>query len=182
MAAETGESPFDTLLDIVIADGLRTGFSPRFPPEPDDVWAMRAAVWRDPRTVIGGSDAGAHLDMMCGAVYSTYLLATGVRERGLLSIEEAVHQLSDVPARLYGLRGRGRIAQGWQADLVVLDPATVTPGPVLTRHDLPGGASRLYADALGVHHVYVNGTEIAHNGTFTGATPGTMLRRGVDTE
>ncbi len=182
LAVETGASPFDTLLDIVVTDGLRTGFSPLFPPEPDEVWKERAAVWLDPRTVVGGSDAGAHLDMMCGAVYSTFLLAVGVRERALLSIEEAVHQLSEVPARLYGLRGRGRIAEGWQADLVVFDPTTVASGPVRTRADLPGGASRLYAEALGVHSVYVNGTEIARDGVFTGAVPGTLLRRGIDTQ
>jgi N-acyl-D-aspartate/D-glutamate deacylase len=181
LAAETGASPFDTLLDIVVADALRTGFSPVFPPEPDEVWEMRGAVWRDPRTVIGGSDAGAHLDMMCGAVYSTYLLGVGVRERGLLTIEEAVHQLSDVPARLYGLRGMGRIAEGSCADLVVFDPATVGPLPSRTRDDLPGGASRLYAEATGMHHVYVNGVEICADGRFSGATPGRLLRRGADT-
>ncbi len=102
LAAEEGHEPFDVLLDIVIADGLRTGFQPRFPAEPDDSWKLRADVWRDPYTVVGGSDAGAHLDMMCGATYSTFLVGECVRDKGLLTMEEAVHQLAEVPARLYG--------------------------------------------------------------------------------
>jgi N-acyl-D-aspartate/D-glutamate deacylase len=182
LAAEDGRDPFDVLLDIVVADDLRTGFQPRFPAEPDDVWKLRADIWRDPYTVVGGSDAGAHLDMMCGATYSTFLVGECVRDKAVLTIEEAVHQLTDVPARLYGLTGRGRIAEGWAADLVVFDPARVGPGPMRTRADLPGGAARLYADAVGVEHVVVNGVEIARGGAFTGATPGTTLRSGRDTE
>jgi N-acyl-D-aspartate/D-glutamate deacylase len=139
-------------------------------------------VWSDPRAIIGGSDAGAHLDMMCGATYSTFLVGPAVRDLGLLSLEEAVRLLTDVPGRFYGLRGRGRIEPGWAADLVLFDPETVAPGVERTRDDLPGGASRLYAPALGVTHVFVNGVEIAHDGQFTGETPGTVLRSGRDTE
>ena len=181
VAAELGQEPFDTLLDVVIADELRTGLRPPAFGTSDADWELRAQVWRDPRTVIGGSDAGAHLDMMCGAIYSTSLLGEAVRQRGLMSWEEAVHQLTDVPARLYGLRDRGRIAEGWHADLVVLDPDAVGHGPERTATDLPGGAWRLVADATGVEHVYANGVAIVRDGRATGATPGTLLRSGRDT-
>ena len=133
-------------------------------------------------TVIGASDAGAHLDMIDTFTYSTSLLGPAVREKGLLTLEEAVHQLSDVPARLYGVRDRGRLAPGWRADVVVLDPKRVGPGPVHFRNDLPTGASRLFAEADGIAHVLVNGTEIVSGGELTGATPGTVLRSGRDTE
>jgi N-acyl-D-aspartate/D-glutamate deacylase len=182
VAAERGADPFDALLDVVVADGLRTGITPPAQAETDEDWAERAQVWRDPRAVIGGSDAGAHLDMMCGAVYTTHLLGESVRERSLLSIEEAVRQLTDVPARLYGLRERGRIAPGWHADLVLFDPERIEPGPVRTRTDLPSGAPRLYAEADGVEHVLVGGTEVVTAGSVTGALPGTLLRSGADTE
>ena len=72
--------------------------------------------------VLGGSDAGAHLDLMCHANYPTRVLGEVVRERGLLTVEEAVEMMTDRPARHYGLRGRGRIEPGWHADLVVFDP------------------------------------------------------------
>jgi N-acyl-D-aspartate/D-glutamate deacylase len=181
VAAELGQEPFDTLLDVVVADELRTGLRPPVFGTSDADWELRAQVWRDPRTVIGGSDAGAHLDMMCGAIYSTSLLGEAVRQRGLMSWEEAVQQLTDVPARLYGLRQRGQIAEGWHADLVVLDPETVGHGPERTATDLPGGAWRLVADAVGVEHVYANGVAIVRDGRATGATPGTLLRSGRDT-
>ena len=73
--------------------------------------------------MLGGSDAGAHLDLMCHANYPTVVLGEVVRDRGLLSLEEAVEMMTDRPARHYGLRHRGRVAEGWFADLVVFDPA-----------------------------------------------------------
>ncbi len=180
--AKGGGDPFDVLLDIVLADELRTGLSPGAFQTTAEDWKLRAEVWRDPRTVVGGSDAGAHVDMMCGAIYSTALLAHGVREHEAVTVEEAVHQLSDVPARLYGLRDRGRIAEGFAADLVVFDPGQVGYRKERTRADLPGGAWRLYAEADGIESVFVNGACIARAGEFTGATPGTLLASGRDTE
>ncbi len=181
VATERGLDPFDALIEVVLADGLRTGLRPPIPESEAD-WELRAKVWQDPRAVVGGSDAGAHLDMMCGAVYSTSMLGEGVRKRGLLSWEAAIHQLTDVPARLYGLRDRGRVAEGFFADLVLLDPERVGHRSEYTRDDLPGGASRLYAEADGIEHVVVNGTEIVRHGDLIGATPGTVLRSGTDTD
>ena len=181
IAGERGGAPFDVLLDIVVSDDLRTGLRPFRSNETRPEWELRAEVWRDHRTVIGGSDAGAHLDMMCGAIYSTALLSHGVREFGVVSVEEAIHQLTDVPARLYGLHDRGRIADGLAADVVVFDPDTVGYGPERTRTDLPGGSWRLYAEATGIHRVLVNGTAVVDDGVLTGALPGTLLRSGRDT-
>jgi N-acyl-D-aspartate/D-glutamate deacylase len=180
-AARSGE-PFDTLLDVVIADELRTGLTPR--PFGDDAadWRMRAEVWRHPHAVIGGSDAGAHLDMMCGAIYTTSLLGHGVREHRVVTLEEAVRLITDVPARLYGLSERGRITPGWHADLVMFDPATIDHGPERTCYDLPAGAPRLVADACGITSVWVAGVEVCHDGVATGAMPGTVLRSGRDTK
>ncbi|MHB8219313.1 MAG: N-acyl-D-amino-acid deacylase family protein [Acidimicrobiales bacterium] len=181
VAVERGQSPFDAMLDVVVADGLRTGLRPPIPESGED-WILRGRTWIDPRAVVGGSDAGAHLDTMCGAVYSTSLLGDGVRRHHVIGWEEAVRQLTDVPARLYGLRERGRLAHGWWADVVVFDPAVVGPGPERTRDDLPGGASRLYAESTGVEHVLVNGVEIVRRGAFTGQLPGRILRSGRDTQ
>jgi N-acyl-D-aspartate/D-glutamate deacylase len=180
VAAERGQDAFDALLDIVIVDGLRTGLRPPMPEPSADEWKLRATAWLDPRTVVGGSDAGAHLDMMCGAIYSSALLQS-VRDYQTLPWEQAIEQLTDVPARLYGLRDRGRLQPGYHADVVVFDPERVGPGSERTVDDLPGGASRLYADATGFEHVYVGGTAVVNSGDLTGATPGTVLRSGRDT-
>jgi N-acyl-D-aspartate/D-glutamate deacylase len=163
-----------------MADRLQTGFAVPIPASDDD-WRARSEVWRDPRAVVGGSDAGAHLDTMCGAVYSTSLLGDAVRGRQLLSLEEAVRLLTEVPARLYGLVDRGRVAEGFWADLVLFDPATVGHDALQTRRDLPGGAARLYAGATGIEHVLVNGVQVVSHGELTGATPGRVLRSGTDT-
>jgi N-acyl-D-aspartate/D-glutamate deacylase len=182
IAAELDKDPFDALCDVVVADDLMTGLG--FPPRGDDVadWEARVRVWRDERTIVGASDAGAHLDFLATFNYSTAMLSKAVRAHGLMRIEEAIRLLTDVPARLYGLSGRGRLSEGWHADVVVVDPATIAPQPVRMRFDLPTGAPRLFGGADGIDHVLVNGVEIVDHGEFTDARPGTLLRAGRDTE
>jgi N-acyl-D-aspartate/D-glutamate deacylase len=181
VAAERGQQPFDALLDVVLKDELRTVLLPPLAGNDEASWELRRDIWRDKRAVVGASDAGAHLDMLSTFTYSTAMLRS-CRERGLMPLEEAVQLLTDRQARLYGIRGRGRVAEGWHADLVVLDPERVAPSPVVWRNDLPAGAGRLYAGAEGIEHVLVNGVEIARGGELTGARPGTLLRSGRDTE
>ena len=182
LAEATGAAPFDAFLDLALSEGLRTSFMPAAVGDDDEGWRLRARVWHDERTVVGASDAGAHLDMIDTFLYPTVLLSEGVRERGLIGLAEAVRQLSDVPARLYGLRGRGRIEEGACADLVLFDPERVAPGPVHTRRDLPGGAARLYAEADGIERVLVGGRTIVHEGRFRDERPGAVLRSGKDTD
>ncbi len=117
VAAARGTDIVDVLIDVVLPD--RRALSvvlPSLTPSlgrSDEGWAARVAVWQDARVVLGGSDAGAHVDLMCHANYPTVVLGEVVRDRGLLALETAVHMMTDVPARLYGLRDRGRIAEGF---------------------------------------------------------------------
>jgi N-acyl-D-aspartate/D-glutamate deacylase len=182
LAESTGKSALDAILDVVVADELRTGLQTAALGDDPDTWRMRAETWRDPRVVIGGSDAGAHLDILCGAVASSEHLGTNVRDRQLLPLEQAIRQLTDVPARLYGLRARGRVEAGYWADVMIFDPATIAPGAIRTVADLPAGASRLYSEGVGVAHVLVNGTPIVSGGKLSGEEPGTLLRAGRDTD
>jgi N-acyl-D-aspartate/D-glutamate deacylase len=183
IAAERGDAdPFDTLVDIVIADDLRTVLWPSAPDDDDAHWSLRSELWDDPDVLLGGSDAGAHLDRMCGGSYPTQFLADCLRGRQLLPLERAVHELTERPASLLGLRDRGVLRDGAHADLVLFDPATVDAAPAVLVDDLPGGAARMTADALGIHRVYVAGVPVIADGRPTGNVPGQVLRSGTDTD
>ncbi|MFN3216701.1 MAG: N-acyl-D-amino-acid deacylase family protein [Acidimicrobiales bacterium] len=181
IAEERGTSPWDTLCDIAVADGLATSFGNPPPDEPDVDWEARIEIWRDPRAVVGASDAGAHLDLFLSSNYATHMLGEAVRRRNLMPMEEAIHLLTDVQARLYGLKDRGRLAEGGYADVVVIDETTIGSGDITYRDDLPAGASRLYAEANGIEQVLCNGELIVEHGEFTDARPGTLFRSGTDT-
>jgi N-acyl-D-aspartate/D-glutamate deacylase len=181
LAERANKGTFDTLLDIVINDELRTILWPL--PSDNDLksWQMRAEAWDHPLVLIGGSDAGAHLDRMCGAPYTTSFLADTLRGRQLVSLERCVQLMTQAPAQLFGLRDRGELRPGAYADVVMFDPSTVATDEVRLLDDLPGGSARLYADSIGVHRVIVNGTTVVTDGKDTGALPGTVLRSGRDT-
>jgi len=181
IAAEQGKPPFDALLDLVIADGLRTVLWPKASDGDDASWRARVDVWENPGALVGGSDAGAHLDRMCGSNYPTSFLGDCLRKRKLVPMERAVHWMTAAPADLFGLHDRGRISEGLRADLFVFDPETVASEPATLVQDLPGGSPRLIADSIGVVRVLVNGTETVADGKPTGNLPGTLLRSGRDT-
>ncbi|MFE0918344.1 amidohydrolase family protein [Streptomyces nigra] len=181
IAAERGQDPFACLVEICADDELRTVLWP-MPPDNDPAsWALRAQTWQHEDVLLGGSDAGAHLDRMCGAPYTTRFLGDCLRGRKLVPLEQAVRMLTNDPARLFGLRERGRVQEGFHADLVLFDPERIAAGTATLVHDLPGDSPRLDSKALGVHAVWVNGVEAIRDDTVTGAVPGRVLRSGRDT-
>ncbi|MFF7561868.1 D-aminoacylase [Streptomyces pseudovenezuelae] len=181
IAAERGQEPFAALVEICAADDLRTVLWP-MPTDNDPAsWAMRAEAWQHEDVLLGGSDAGAHLDRMCGAPYTTRFLGDCLRGRKLTSLEQAVKMLTDDPARLFGLRGRGRIEEGFHADLVLFDPERIAAGTATLVHDLPGDSPRLDSKAIGIRAVWVNGVEAIRDDVVSGAVPGRVLRSGRDT-
>ena len=122
---------------------------------------------KDPNTMIGLSDAGAHASQLCDAKYSTEFLATFVRERKTFELEDAVHMLTQRPAQIFGITDRGTLEEGKPADVVVFDPAEVGHLGKRRVFDLPGGADRLISDAKGIDAVVVNGTVIRQDGQDT---------------
>ncbi len=182
LAEEMGKEPSDLFFDIAIADNLKTTFLPNLGGNDEESWALRGEIWKDPRTLVGASDAGAHLDMIDTFAFSTTLLSQGVRDHELLTLEEAVCAITDTPARYMGLIERGRLQEGWHADVVIFDEATVGKGPIHTRYDLPANAGRLYCEANGIDRVFVNGQEIIRDNELTGVKPGVVMRSGRDTE
>lgn len=181
IAEERGLEPFQCLVEICAADDLRTVLWP-MPTDNDPAsWALRAETWQHEDVMLGGSDAGAHLDRMCGAPYTTRFLGDCLRRRKLVGLEQAVKMLTADPARLFGLHERGRVEEGFHADLVLFDPERIDAGQATLVHDLPGDSPRLDARAIGIRAVWVNGVEAIRDDVVSGAVPGKVLRSGRDT-
>jgi N-acyl-D-amino-acid deacylase len=178
-AARLGKDPVDLALDLALASDLQARF--RMAVMNFDEKEV-AELITDPNTIIALSDAGAHASQLCDACYSTYLLGHWVRDRKVFTIEEAVHNLTQRPAEMFGITDRGVLAQGRPADVVVFDPATVGPGPLKRVHDMPAGADRLVSEASGIDAVVVNGTLIRRDNKDVFAAndrlPGRLLRGG----
>ena len=178
-AAKLGKDPVDLALDISLADDLLTRF--RMAVMNFDEKEV-AELITDPNTIIALSDAGAHASQLCDACYSTHLLGHWVRDRKVFTLEEAVHNLTQRPAEMFGITDRGVLAEGRPADIVVFDPKTVNPGPLKRVYDMPAGADRLVSEASGIEAVVVNGKVIRQNNKDTIAAndklPGRLLRHG----
>ena len=174
VAKARGKDPDDVFFDIAVEDQLRVKYV--VPRANTDKAALADAI-RDSRTLIGLSDAGAHLDMLCESGYTTYLLGHWVREQKALTLERAIQRITSEPADFFGIKGRGRLEIGAAADIVVFDENKINspqrPTPV---KDLPAGGTRLYARAEGISQVVVNGQILYQHGKHTGAIPGQILR------
>ncbi len=182
IARERGQRDFFCLVDICLADDLRTVLWPAPTDDDPESWRLRAAAWEHPAVMIGGSDAGAHLDRMAGACYPTVWIDDCLHGRCLTTLENAVHHMTEVPARLFGLRDRGLIAKDFHADIVIFDPETVGATAAELVADLPGRGKRLWTEATGVRRVLVNGVTTVVDGAAVDALPGRVLRSGIDTE
>ena len=179
IARERGVHPIDLMLDLALESNLAARFRMAVINFDEDAVAE---LLTDEHTVLGLSDAGAHASQLCDACFSTHLLGHWVREKGTLTLEEAVRMLTTRPAEVFGITDRGRLAVGMPADVVVFDPRTVGAGPLRRVHDMPAGADRLVADATGIDAVIVNGELIRRDGKDVvdpkGPLPGRLLRNG----
>jgi N-acyl-D-amino-acid deacylase len=168
-----GKGIIDAFLDLAIEENL------------DSEWlhgeinvddAAMAQILTYPNAVIGLSDGGAHVQFQSGFGFSTRLLAEWVREKGVISLEQAVRRLTFDSASIFGLYDRGLLRPGMAADIVIFDPATVRPLPLEVVHDFPTGAKRIKEPAAGIAATIVNGEVLLEDGKHTGALPGRVLR------
>jgi N-acyl-D-aspartate/D-glutamate deacylase len=158
LAKERGKEPLDVLLEIACDEDLETRFGTVLSNNDPE---MIEVLLQTDGMLLGLSDAGAHVSQLCDACMPTDLLGNWVREKEVLTLEEAIRKLTSEPATIYGFADRGVLAPGKAADVTVLDPDTVAPGPVRRIRDFPADGERLVADQPGgIRHVIVNGTPI----------------------
>ncbi len=160
--------PLDLMLDLAVGENLRTVFTAQLLNTDEEAVGRMLS---HPHSIVSLSDAGAHLTFFNDAGFGLHLLGHWARELGLMSMSEAVRRLTGQPAQVFGMRRRGLIREGYAADLLLFDPATVARGPKHRVFDLPGGAARLTTDAVGVHKVWVNGQMIVNMNGLMDAAP-----------
>ena len=176
IARQRGKDGLDTFLDLCIEDDLQLEYT--YELFNADENRIPELITHD-QVMVGLSDGGAHVDMLCDAGYCTYLLGTWVRDRQVMSLEHAVKRITSEPAAFYGLTTRGKIEQGLAADFAIFDLNTVgSKKRGEMRTDLPGGGRRLVMPAEGVMHTVVNGSVLYEDQKHTGVLPGQVLRSG----
>jgi N-acyl-D-amino-acid deacylase len=176
IAKERGKDGVDTFLDLALEDDLQIQFTMAlFNANEDRIPELIS----DPRTLVGLSDGGAHVDMLCDAGYATYMLGTWVRERSAMTLERAIQRITSEPADYFGIKGRGRLSPGMAADVAIFDYNTVgSARRGEMRSDLPGGGRRLVMPASGIEYTVVNGEVLYEHGKVSDGLPGKVLRSG----
>ncbi|KPM54226.1 aminoacylase [Frankia sp. R43] len=177
IATREGKHPIDAMLDVAVAGELRVGFATPLLETPPE--SMRE-IANAPVALPGVSDGGAHTKFVTTARYPSELLGLWVREHGIMSLEQAHWRLSAYPAAAAGLKGRGFLAEGAPADVIVYDPQTVDSLPAERVWDYPAGEWRLIQKAVGYDRIIVNGKTTFVDGECTQETPGRLLRHGTD--
>jgi N-acyl-D-aspartate/D-glutamate deacylase len=178
IATEMGKEPADAMLDLAVDEGLATVF--RYVNKSRSWEEAVAAGQKHPAMIIGVSDGGAHLDRDDGSDWSTAFLAFWVRDRKLWSLEEAIRQMTQVPAALLGFEQRGMLLPGYWADAFVFDPDTVELASKKQVHDFPGGEARYSARPKGIHWTIVNGVPVVRDGeVLTDRLPGQVVKPGL---
>jgi len=173
IAKAQGKGIIDCFLDLVIEENLDTEWLHGENNVDDDAVGR---ILTYPNAIIGLSDGGAHVQFQSGFGFSTRLLSEWVREKQVMSLEQAVRRLTFESASIFGLHDRGLLRPGMIADIVIFDPDTVRPLPLEVVHDFPTGAKRIKEPAQGIMATIVNGEVLLEDGKHTGALPGRVLR------
>jgi N-acyl-D-amino-acid deacylase len=163
----------DAFLDLVVEEKLETRFL-QAENNIDDEACNK--ILTHPNAIIGLGDGGAHVQFHGGYGYLTKLLGEYVRDKQVMSLEQAVRRITFDSASTFGLYDRGLLRPGLAADIAIFDPATVNCGKETVVHDFPAGGWRIKEPAEGVHQTIVNGQVLLDEGRHTGALPGRVLR------
>jgi N-acyl-D-aspartate/D-glutamate deacylase len=176
IADARGVSPVEAFVDLAVeTDGALLLSWPLLNQSVDAIGSMLS----EPEVLMGLADAGAHVGQTMDASAPTYLLTYWVRERGALTVEDAIRRLTSDTASTFGIPDRGFVREGAFADLNVIDwDALALPVPEFA-HDFPHGAGRFLQRARGYDATVVNGQVFMEHGEHTGALAGALLRGGA---
>ncbi len=175
LAAERSKAhPLEVLFDLAIETDMDALFMQYLTRASDE---EAVTVMRHPSSIMTFSDSGAHVGQIADGSIQTHLLAYFCREKGLISLPEAIQMMTSRAANAWGFNDRGVLAVGKMADVNVLDPATVGPEMPTVVHDLPTGKRRFSQRASGFRATVVNGQVLTERGEHTGVHPGRLLRR-----
>jgi N-acyl-D-amino-acid deacylase len=173
VAALRGQDALDAFLDLSLDENLETTFETTnrgFNPD-----AM-STIMKSPYVIIGTSDAGAHVQFGADFGYCTTLLGMWVRDRQMISLEQAIHKLTFHVASIYGIEGRGLLRSGFAADVTIFDPKTVKACAPEWAEDYPAATKRLIQRSEGIRQTIVNGKVVYDEGTMSGEMAGEVLR------
>lgn len=173
LAREMSKDPTEVVMDLALEKDMKQFFLQPIANENQD---HALELIRHPRTVVTFSDSGAHVSQIMDSSLQTHLLGYWVREKHVLTLEEAVRQLTFVPASFWGINNRGLLREGYAADVVVFDPDRIAPMLPELVYDLPAGARRLKQKSAGIAATVVNGEVLMRHNEHTGALPGQLIR------
>jgi len=174
LAEPTGAHPVDVMLDLAMDENLQTEFFLPYFSGCDD--RATAAILKSPSTHPAVSDGGAHYTFTSMANWPTVVLARWVRDKHVLSLEQAHYKISGLPAFIMGYHDRGMLRPGMAADINVYKLDELDWGDMYYINDTPTGDRRLVRDAKGYRYTLVNGEVTFEDGKCTGAKPGSLLR------
>jgi N-acyl-D-amino-acid deacylase len=173
VAALRNTDALDAFLDLSLEENLDTTFETTnrgFNPE------VMSTIMKSPYVIIGTSDAGAHVQFGADFGYCTTLLGMWVRDRQMISLEQAIHKLTFHVASVYGIEGRGLLRPGFAADVTIFDPQMVKACAPEWADDYPASTKRLIQRSEGICQTIVNGRVIYEDGKLSGEMPGAVLR------
>ena len=176
IALDSNVQPLDWLLDHALSDnGMETLFIAMLLNSDEKAVGK---LLKHPRSNITLSDAGAHLTFFNDAGYGLYMLQKWVRENKIMSIEEAIYNLTGKQADIYRIDQRGRLVPGQYADMILFDPDTVGVSQSYRVSDLPGGGNRLNIDGHGIKGVWINGERVLKDMNLVNNSklPGKVIR------
>jgi N-acyl-D-amino-acid deacylase len=173
IAEEQGKDPIDAFLDLTVEEGLKTWFARNEQNNDDDAMSE---ILNSNETLIGLSDAGAHVVREAGYGIYVHFLSHWVRDKKVMPLEEGIRRITSHQADFFSMEDRGRLREGLAADVVVFNLDELALDPAEETKDLPGGSMRLKQVASGIAYTIVNGEVLIEGGEHTGALPGRVLR------